>query len=59
MAHVEIYPPGIFEKSSVARRFIMSAVVKVKHAEALDPKNMVSNLMGKSGRRMIRAILID
>lgn len=58
MSHVEIHAPGIGEKSSVARRLIMSTVVQIKDAAPLDVKEMVSNLVGKPGRGMIGLILI-
>jgi len=58
MSHVEIHAPGIGEKSSVARRLIMSPVVQIKDAAPLDVKEVVSNLVGKPGRGMIGLILI-
>ena len=59
MPHVEIHAPGVGEKSPVARRFIMSAVVEVEHAPPLDMKEMIANLVGKPCRRVIGPILID
>jgi len=58
MSHVEVHAPGIGEKSSVARRFVVSSVVQIKHAAPLDMKEMVSNLVGKPGRGMVRLVLI-
>ena len=58
MSHVEIDAPGIGEKSSVARRFIMSSMVQIENATPLDMKEMVSNLVGKPGGGMIRLVLI-
>jgi hypothetical protein len=58
MSHVEVHAPGVGEKSSVARRFIVSSVVQIKHAAPLDMKEMVSNLVGKPGRGMVGLVLI-
>ena len=58
MSHVEVHAPGVGEKSSVARRFIVSSVVQIENASPLDVKEMVSNLVGKPGRGMIRPVLI-
>jgi hypothetical protein len=58
MSHVEIHAPGVGEKPSVARRFIMSTVMQIKHTAPLDMKEMVSNLVGKPGGGMIRLVLI-
>jgi len=58
MSHVEVHAPSVGEKSSVARRFIVSSVVQIENASPLDVKEMVSNLVGKPGRGMIRPVLI-
>jgi hypothetical protein len=58
MSHVEVHAPGVGEKSSVARRFIVSSVMQIEHASPLDMKEMVSNLVGKPGRGMVRLVLI-
>jgi hypothetical protein len=58
MSHIEIHAPSVGEKSSVARRFIVSSVVEVEHASSLNVKEMVSNLVGKPGRGMVRPVLI-
>jgi hypothetical protein len=59
MSHVEIHTPGVGEKSSVARRFIVSSVMQIENATPLDVKEMVSNLVGKPGRGMVRLVLVD
>ena len=59
MSHVEVHAPGVGEKSSVARRFIVSSVVQFQNASPLDVKEMVSNLVSKPGGGMIRLVLID
>ena len=59
MSHIEVHAPGIGEKSSVARRFIVSSVVQIEHTSTLDMKEMVSNLVSKPGGGMIRLVLID
>ena len=58
MPHVEVHTPGVREKSSVAGRFIVSSVVQIEHTSPLNVKEMVSNLVGKPGRRMIGPVLI-
>ena len=58
MSHVEVHAPGVGEKSSVARRFIVSSVVQIENASPLNVKEMVSNLVGKPGGGMIRPVLI-
>jgi hypothetical protein len=58
MPHVQVHAPGVSEKSTVARRFIMSPVVQIENATPLDVKKMVSNLVGKPGGGVIRLILI-
>ena len=58
MPHVEVHTPGVREKSSVAGGFIVSPVVQIEHASPLNVKEMVSNLVGKPGRGMIRPVLI-
>jgi hypothetical protein len=58
MSHVEVHAPGVGEKSSVARRFIVSSVVQIKHAAPLNVKEMVTNLVGKPGGGMVRLVLI-
>src|SRR4029078_5363699 len=58
MPHVEVHTPGVREKSSVAGWFIMSPVVQIQHTTPLNMKEMVANLMGKPGGRMIRLVLI-
>jgi hypothetical protein len=59
MSHVEIHTPGVGEKSSVARRFIVSSVMQIENATPLDVKEMVSNLVGKPGWGMVRLVLVD
>ena len=58
MSHVEVHAPGVGEKSPVARRFIMPAMVQIENATPLDVKEMVSNLVGKPSGRMIGLVLI-
>jgi hypothetical protein len=58
MSHVEVHAPGVGEKPSVARGFIVSSVVQIENASPLDVKEMVSDLVGKPGRGMIRQVLI-
>ena len=58
MSHVEVHAPGVGEKSSVARRFIMPPMVQIENATPLDVKKIVSNLVGKPGGGMIGLVLI-
>ena len=58
MPHVEVHAPGVREKSSVARRLIVSPVVQIEDAASLDVKEMVSNPVGKPGRGMVRPVFI-
>lgn len=58
MSHVKVHAPGVGEKSSIARRFIMSSVVQIENASPLNVKEMVSNLVGKPGGGMVRPVLI-
>jgi hypothetical protein len=58
MSHVEVHAPGVGKKSPVARRFIMPPMVQIENATPLDVKEMVSNLVGKPGGRMIGLVLI-
>jgi hypothetical protein len=58
MSHVEVHAPGVGEKSSIARRFIVSPVMQIENASPLDVKKMVSDLVAKPGRGMVWAILI-
>ncbi len=58
MPHVKVHAPGIGEKSSVAGWFIVPPMVQIEHAAPLNVKEMVSNLVGKPGRRMIGPVLI-
>ena len=58
MSHVEVHAPGIGEKSSVARWFIVPTMMQIQHATTLNVKQMVANLVGKPGRGMVRLVLI-
>ena len=58
MSHVEVHAPGVREKSSIARRFIVSPVVQIEDAPTLNVKEMVSNLVREPGRGMIGPLLI-
>jgi hypothetical protein len=58
MSHVEVHASSVGEKSSVARRFIVSSVVQIENASPLNVKEMVPNLVGKPGRGMVRLVLI-
>ncbi len=58
MSHIEVHTPGVGEKSSIARRFIMSPVMQIENAAPLDVEEMVSNLVGKPGRGMVGPVLI-
>jgi len=58
MSHIEIHAPSVGEKSSVAGWFIVSSMVEIEHASPLHVKEMVSNLVGKPGGRMVRPVLI-
>ena len=58
MSHVEVHAPGVGEKSSVARRFIVPTMVQIKHAAPLNVKEMVANLVGKPGGGMVGLVLI-
>ncbi len=58
MSHIEVHTPGVGEKSSIARRFIMSPVMQIENAAPLDVEEMVSNLVGKPGRGMVGLVLI-
>jgi hypothetical protein len=58
MSHIEVHAPGVGEKSSVAGRFIVPPVVQIEDASPLNVKEMVSNLVGKPDRGMIRPLLI-
>ena len=58
MPHVEVHTPGVGEKSSVAWRLIVPPVMQIEDAAPLNVKEMVSNLVGKPGRRMIGPVLI-
>jgi hypothetical protein len=59
MAHVQIHAPGVGEKSSVARGFIVTPVVQIEDASPLNVKEMVSDLVGEPRRGMIGPLLID
>ena len=59
MPHVEVHAPGVGEKSSVARGFIMTPVVQIEDASPLNVKEMVSDLVREPGRGMIGMLLID
>ena len=59
MSHVEIHTPGVGEKSSVARGFIVSSVMQIENATPLDVKEMVSNPVGKPGWGMVRLVLVN
>jgi hypothetical protein len=58
MSHIEVHAPGVREKSSIARRFVVSPVMQIEDTSPLDVKEMVSNLMCKPGRGMIGPLLI-
>lgn len=58
MSHIEVHTPGIGEKPPVAGRFIMPSMVEIQHATPLDVKQVVSNLVGKPGGRVIGLVLI-
>lgn len=58
MAHIEIHTPGVGEKSSVAGRFIMAPMVQIQDATPLNVKEMVANLVGEPGGRMVRLVFI-
>jgi hypothetical protein len=58
MSHIEVHAPGVREKSSIARRFIVSPVVKIEDASTLNVEEMVSNLVREPGRGMIGPLLI-
>jgi hypothetical protein len=58
MSHIEVHAPGVREKSSIARRFIVSPVVQIEDASTLDVKEMVSDFVRKPGGGMIGPLLI-
>ena len=57
--HVEIDSAGIGEKSAVAGRFIMPAMMTVQDPSSLHMKDVIAQLMRHGGRRVFRMILID
>ena len=59
MPHVQIDSSGIGKESSIAGRLIMPAMVQIQHTSPLDLEQMVTNLMGKPCRRMVRSVLMD
>src|SRR5690349_3892115 len=58
MPHVEIDSSGVHQKAAVARRLVVAAMMQVEYPVTLRMKNMVADLVGKPGRRVVRAILM-
>src|SRR6185312_10089858 len=59
MPHIKVDTPRIGEESPIAGRLIMPAMVQIQHTSPLDLEEMVTDLMGKPCRRMVRPILVD
>src|SRR6476659_6354328 len=59
MAHVEIDPPGVHQKSAIPRRLVVPAMMQVQHALTLNLKDVVADLMSEPGGRMVGAILMN
>ena len=58
MSHVEVHASGVGEKPSVTGWLIVPTMVQIQHSTPLDMKEMVSDLVGKPGGRMVRLVLI-
>ena len=59
MAHVEIDPPSIHQKSAIPRRLVVPAMMQVEHALTLNLKDVVADLVSEPGGRMVGAILMN
>jgi len=58
MPHIDVDTARIGQKPPVARRLVMTTMVKIEDSPPLDMKNVVANTLRHPGRRMVGPILV-
>lgn len=58
MPHIEVDTARIGQKSPVARRLVMTTMVKIEDSSPFDMKNVVANTLRHPGGRMVGTILV-
>src|SRR5689334_1008219 len=58
MPHVQIDSSGVHQKAAVAGRLVVTTMMQIQYTVTLSMKDMVADLVGKRGGRVVGAILM-